>query len=116
MHIKVAIDASKPLIPSLLNHNGAVKKILKVKYEDMGVFCYFCGKLGHDNKKCFDLMKARGKGEDVLGIKEQNSFGHSLRGDPGHLKSIVKWTFKNGRKKLEEGLSSASCMPKPSKT
>lgn len=50
--------------------------------------------LEQDDKKCFELMRARGQGEPVQQIEEQNGFGHLMRGDPFCLKYVAKWAFK----------------------
>uniref|UniRef100_A0A803NKB3 Reverse transcriptase domain-containing protein n=1 Tax=Cannabis sativa TaxID=3483 RepID=A0A803NKB3_CANSA len=53
MKILVDIDVHKPLVSGyFFDLTSGVKQWLQVKYVKIGIFCYFCGCLGHQRRGC----------------------------------------------------------------
>ncbi|KAF4353377.1 hypothetical protein G4B88_018797 [Cannabis sativa] len=53
LKVLVDIDAEKPLFSGCFFDIAlGVKKWIQVKYEKIGIFCYFCGCLGHQRRGC----------------------------------------------------------------
>uniref|UniRef100_A0A803Q9X9 CCHC-type domain-containing protein n=1 Tax=Cannabis sativa TaxID=3483 RepID=A0A803Q9X9_CANSA len=51
--ILVDIDIHKPLFSGcFFDLNSGVKQWLQVKFEKIGIFCYHCGRLGHQRRGC----------------------------------------------------------------
>ncbi|KAF4358495.1 hypothetical protein F8388_005151 [Cannabis sativa] len=51
--ILVDIDIHKPLCSGcFFDTNSGVKQWLQVKFEKIGIFCYHCGRLGHQRRGC----------------------------------------------------------------
>ncbi|KAF4354071.1 hypothetical protein F8388_002471 [Cannabis sativa] len=51
--ILVDIDIHKPLCSGcFFDLNSGVKQWLQVKFEKIGIFCYHCGRLGHQRRGC----------------------------------------------------------------
>lgn len=53
LRIRTLIDVRKPLKKEIeLKLRGGAMERVRVKYEKLPVFCYFCGTLGHGEKDC----------------------------------------------------------------
>uniref|UniRef100_A0A803Q1J5 CCHC-type domain-containing protein n=1 Tax=Cannabis sativa TaxID=3483 RepID=A0A803Q1J5_CANSA len=51
--ILVDLDINKPLVSGcFFDLNSGVKQWLQMKYEKIGIFCYNCGRLGHQRRGC----------------------------------------------------------------
>lgn len=77
LRVKVRIDLNRPLTPYvyLKRMKEGIKRI-DVKYERLPIFCYECGLLGHDSKRCDQrslslLRRACHCGNLVLGYEQK---------------------------------------------
>ena len=53
MRVRVSISVSKPLRRGyFVSDSEGNRTWLSFKYEKLGMFCYFCGYVGHDLKHC----------------------------------------------------------------
>ncbi|KAF4355215.1 hypothetical protein F8388_012990 [Cannabis sativa] len=53
LKVQVDIEVDKPLFSGcFFDLASGVKKWVQMKYEKIGIFCYFCGCLGHQRKGC----------------------------------------------------------------
>ncbi|KAF4380903.1 hypothetical protein G4B88_028276 [Cannabis sativa] len=53
LKVLVDIDINAPLVSGFFfDVADGVKKWIQVKYEKIGIFCYFCGRLGHQRRGC----------------------------------------------------------------
>ncbi|KAF4374169.1 hypothetical protein G4B88_020561 [Cannabis sativa] len=53
LKVQVDIEIDKPLFSGcFFDIASGVKKWVQVKYEKLGIFCYFCGCLGHQRRGC----------------------------------------------------------------
>ncbi|KAF4361229.1 hypothetical protein G4B88_000627, partial [Cannabis sativa] len=53
LRVQVDIDIGNPLVSGcFFDLASGVKKWLQFKYEKIGIFCYFCGRLGHQRRGC----------------------------------------------------------------
>lgn len=67
---------SKPLRRAMrIDFSGLDPVWLRFKYERLPRFCYFCGKLGHNEKDCALLLRAKEEGEQA-----SNSLGYISAG------------------------------------
>ncbi|KAF4370800.1 hypothetical protein G4B88_030520 [Cannabis sativa] len=53
LRVLVEVNLLKPLVSGcFFDLNAGVKRWLQFKYEKIGIFCYFCGRLGHQRRGC----------------------------------------------------------------
>ncbi|KAF4381256.1 hypothetical protein G4B88_009584 [Cannabis sativa] len=53
LHVQVDIDLNNPLVSGFFfDLVAGVKKWIQVKYDKIGIFYYFCGRLGHQRRGC----------------------------------------------------------------
>ncbi|MBA0756481.1 hypothetical protein Gogos_019805 [Gossypium gossypioides] len=52
MRVKVQIDARKPLRKKKQVMSSGIRSYVKFKYERLLLFCFFCGRLGHNDSYC----------------------------------------------------------------
>ncbi|MCH80235.1 hypothetical protein A2U01_0001001 [Trifolium medium] len=75
MRIRVMVDVRKPLVQTKRVKKKGVDVItVQLKYERLGIFCYYCGLLGHTEDGCNQLFSV---GED----DGERAWGPSLRVD-----------------------------------
>ncbi|KAL2899415.1 hypothetical protein RDABS01_024497 [Bienertia sinuspersici] len=66
LRIKVMIDVGKPLRRGMkIATSSNCSKWVDIKYERLGDFCYYCGKLGHVDRDCEETMIEEEKKEMV---------------------------------------------------
>jgi len=66
MRIRVMVDVRKPLVcTKSIKKKGAAPVLVNIKYERLGIFCYYCGLLGHTEDSCEKLYAV----EDDDGIR-----------------------------------------------
>ncbi|KAL2933375.1 Zinc finger CCHC domain-containing protein 13 [Bienertia sinuspersici] len=67
MRMKVLVDVRKPLRRGLKAATGVnAKKWVDIKYESLGDFCYFCGRLGHIDRDCSFYAGEENNGKDTV--------------------------------------------------
>jgi len=71
MQIRVLVDVNKPLKRTKkIRKEGRDAKIISFKYDSLGLFCYFCGFIGHTDEFCCKLFKLdKDDGERAWGPK-----------------------------------------------
>ncbi|MBA0674863.1 hypothetical protein Goari_016435 [Gossypium aridum] len=52
MRIRVQIDVRNPLKRKKQVMSSGIRSYVKFKYERLSLFCFFCGRLGHNNSYC----------------------------------------------------------------
>ena len=61
LRIRVILDITQPLSRGrIVRLGGSEPRWVEFKYERLPVFCYFCGKLDHDEKECLEWMRSEG--------------------------------------------------------
>jgi len=56
MRIRVMVDVRKPLVCTKnIKKKGAAPVTFNLKYERLGIFCYYCGMIGHTEDSCEKL-------------------------------------------------------------
>lgn len=67
MRIKVKVDVRKPLKKERrVRQMGGDWWMVNFKYEKLGVFCFFCGHLGHSEQKC-EMLFSKEEDDGVRG-------------------------------------------------
>ncbi|KAH1220993.1 hypothetical protein GmHk_12G034502 [Glycine max] len=68
---RVLVDVNKPLKRTKkIRKEGRDAKIISFKYDSLGLFCYFCGFIGHTDEFCCKLFKLdKDDGERAWGPK-----------------------------------------------
>ncbi|MBA0638822.1 hypothetical protein Godav_025100, partial [Gossypium davidsonii] len=56
MRVRVQIDVRKPLRRKKQVMSSGVCSYVKFKYERLSLFCFFCGRLGHNDSYCETKM------------------------------------------------------------
>ncbi|KAL2935792.1 Gag polyprotein [Bienertia sinuspersici] len=98
MRLKVMINIEKPLRRGLKIAIGAhTSKWVDIKYERMGDFCHFCGKLGHIDKDCDDI---NGDGENTKEMVYK--YGPWLRASPLRRNKMSKEESENEKMMLNK--------------
>uniref|UniRef100_A0A803MKJ2 CCHC-type domain-containing protein n=1 Tax=Chenopodium quinoa TaxID=63459 RepID=A0A803MKJ2_CHEQI len=98
MRVKVMIDIAKPLRRGVMVAINAEKTSwIGLKYERLGEFCYFCGKLGHTDRDCIE--QEREDGESALVFQ----YGPFLVSSP-HQQTRFSLADKEKEKKWVENL------------
>ncbi|KAL2902448.1 Cellular nucleic acid-binding protein-like protein [Bienertia sinuspersici] len=78
MQMKVLVDVRKPLRRGLkIATRVNVTKWVDIKYERLGDFCYFCGRLGHIDRDCGFYNGEENNGKDTV-----YRYGPWLRASP----------------------------------
>lgn len=58
IRLRVNIDVRKPLVRTVkVKMRGGMEEFYDVKYERPPIFCYYCGKIGHGLKDCYDCRE-----------------------------------------------------------
>jgi hypothetical protein len=58
MRVRVMVDVRKPLVcRKSIKKKGAAAIMVNIKYERLGIFCYYCGMLGHAEDSCEKLYE-----------------------------------------------------------
>ena len=66
MRVRVSVSVSKPLRRGcFVSDSDGNCTWLNVKYERLGMFCYFCGFVGHNLKHCAGFFVAEKNGETM---------------------------------------------------
>ncbi|KAF8414301.1 hypothetical protein HHK36_002303 [Tetracentron sinense] len=95
LRIRVRINLNRPLVQFVIaKRKNAEPRFLEVKYERLPIFCFKCGKIGHDNRQCSTLTDSGGEKEATL-----LPFGVWLKAENGELLNPHLEHFKmKGRK------------------
>ncbi|KAF8395337.1 hypothetical protein HHK36_019282 [Tetracentron sinense] len=95
IRIRVCINLNRPLVQFVIaKRKNAEPRFLEVKYERLPIFCFKCGKIGHDNRQCSTLTDSGGEKEATL-----LPFGVWLKAENGELLNPHLEHFKmKGRK------------------
>uniref|UniRef100_A0A803MZD7 Zinc knuckle CX2CX4HX4C domain-containing protein n=1 Tax=Chenopodium quinoa TaxID=63459 RepID=A0A803MZD7_CHEQI len=92
MRIKVILALNKPLrrgVEIAMTFNSV--KWIDIKYERLGEFCFFCGKLGHIDKEFHDHELEQDE-------KIVNQYGPYLRASPNRRRNIISMAEKEKQK------------------
>ncbi|KAL2929019.1 Heat shock 70 kDa protein cognate 5 [Bienertia sinuspersici] len=94
MRLKVLIDVKKPLrrgVKIVTKQNST--KWVDIKYERLGVFCYFYGRLGHVDRDCAQFTEEEGLNKEVI-----YKYGPWLRAPPLKRSKMPKEECEKERK------------------
>ncbi|KAK7256463.1 hypothetical protein RIF29_29914 [Crotalaria pallida] len=81
----VLIDLSKPLqFGAYLDTDDYGNVWVDFKYEKLPIFCYYCGKIGHEQQGCSDLIKDRNENN-----VRSSKYGPELKADDQIGKMII---------------------------
>ena len=81
LRLRLTIDISKPLCRGkVVRMGGNEKGWVDFRYKRFPIFCYWCGKLDHDNRDCPLWIDSK----ESLALEERQ-FGPWLQADPGRL-------------------------------
>ena len=86
MRVRVSISVSKPLRRGcFVSDSEGNRTWLSFKYERLGMFCYFCGFVGHDLKHCAGFFAAEKNGTTM-----ELQYGDWLKAMGGRQKSVSR--------------------------
>ncbi|KAF8369466.1 hypothetical protein HHK36_032518 [Tetracentron sinense] len=96
LRIRVRINLNRPLVQFVIAKRKNVEpRFLEVKYERLPIFCFKCGKIGHNNRQCSTLTDSGGEKEATL-----LPFGVWLKAENGELLNPHLEHFKMKGKKI----------------
>ena len=100
IRVRVKVDTTQPLCRGrLVKFGGPTSVWVLFKYERLLIFCYWCGKLNHDEKDCRIWLQSRG----TLQPHDQQ-YGAWLRAKPDNLQHPQRVQVNN----REKGKASSS--------
>lgn len=77
LRVRTLVDLRKPLKKEIsVTMRGGITKEFGVKYQKLPLLCYFCGKLGHDDKDCEAINQIE---------NPKRKFSDKLRASPWHV-------------------------------
>lgn len=86
LRIRVQLDITKPLRRAMrISFSGLDPVWLRFKYERLPRKSYFCGKLGHNEKDCALLLRAKEEGKQA-----EYQYGDWLRAGPDRASQRVR--------------------------
>lgn len=86
MRIQVAIDINKPLRRGIKIATGQkASKWVDIKYERLGDFWYYCGRLGHIDKDCSFITDDEGTSKELV-----YKYGPWMRASPLKRNKVPK--------------------------
>lgn len=82
LRVRTMIDLREPLKKEItLKLRGGISQQFGVKYERLPLFCYYCGKLGHGDKDCEQMLHM---------AKPKRMFSDKLRASPWQVNKVVE--------------------------
>ncbi|MBA0753132.1 hypothetical protein Gogos_021703, partial [Gossypium gossypioides] len=119
--LKIKIDVQKPLRRGIFVSTGNQDKVwLSFNYENLPIFCFGCGRLGHGVKECNEIKPLeREKVEDEqpysVALKaESNLLGKESQRFGSVTKKSMKQRYYTGKADVHKGGESPSrVVPKP---
>ena len=86
MRVRVSISVSKPLRRGyFVSDSEGNRTWLSFKYEKLGMFCYFCGYVGHNLKHCAGFFAV-----EKNGATTELQYGDWLKAVGGRQKSVSR--------------------------
>ena len=86
MQVRVLVSVSKPLRRGcFVSDSEGNRTWLSFKYERLGMFCYFCGFVGHDLKHCAGFFAT-----EKNGATTELQYGDWLKVVGGRQKSVPR--------------------------
>ncbi|MED6113489.1 hypothetical protein PIB30_071293 [Stylosanthes scabra] len=109
---KVWLDITKPLKRSL-KISGPNQKtfiiIINLKYERIGIFCNYCGHIGHESRNCSSQIE-----DSLKGVTQEEKWGDWLKSDQGGRRiSIYKENMNHNFHHDKDNNSSKQNKPIP---
>ena len=77
LKVKVEIDATKILKGKMKIVESDRKPMeIMLRYERLGIFCYYCAHIGHETQACLDFL-----GDTMKGVKRKEKIGSLIKAD-----------------------------------
>ena len=103
IRVRVKVDTTQPLCRGrLVKFGGPTPVWVSCKYERLPIFCYWCGKLNHDEKDCGIWLRSRGTVQ-----AHDQQYGAWLRAKPENLQRPQRVQVDNSNNR-EKGKASSS--------
>ena len=103
IRVRVKVDTTQPLCRGrLVKFGGPTPVWVSCKYERLSIFCYWCGKLNHDEKDCGIWLRSRGTVQ-----AHDQQYGAWLRAKPENLQRPQRVQVNNSNNR-EKGKASSS--------
>lgn len=96
----VELDLSKPLLRGTRLKYKQQETWIQFKYEQLPIFCYYCGCIGHNEKRC-----VRRKEDLSMNCLKEEQFGAWLRANNG--RSVLGGLSENKLDKMNADTSMA---------
>lgn len=83
LKILADINLDQPLLRGTTIKYSNQKVWVKFRYENLAMFCFFCGRVGHAEKNCADRKCTTRQGRLI-----ENQFGEWIRAEIGRLGGV----------------------------
>lgn len=97
MKIQVDIDITKPLQRGTMLKYKMKERWVDFKYEQLPIFCFYCGQIGHNEKLC-----AKRKEDAALNKVKCDQYGHWLRAENNRKDWLGYKENKSGKEQEEQ--------------
>lgn len=89
MRVRVQIDVRNPIKKTMnIRRPGGSYIQVSFRYERLGIFCFYCGILGHSDKFCLKLWQNRGQTTELF------AYGPWLRAERRSVVMAGAWWLK----------------------
>ena len=107
IRVRVKVDTTQPLCRGrLVKFGGPTPVWVSCKYERLPIFCYWCGKLNHDEKECGIWLRSRGTVQ-----AHDQQYGAWLRAKLENLQRPQRVQVNNSSNREKGKASNSGTMP-----